>query len=233
MGVANGATGQYTGGGSMFVTPGQGTYKLSSFYIDGFSPATKAIAKGQYIQFFQPSSCKVDDTRAYYYYNGKWYFKFTSGSVTADQEAADFDIPAGTGFMCNFGKPGSVLHYAGEVLQSSDGLAISGGGAQYFFSYNPYPSVVKLSALSISGYSPTTKAIAKGQYIQFLKPGSCRVDDERAYYNYGGKWYKKFTTGSVTADSEATDFEIQPGEGFLCNFGKPASSLNFPAFEVK
>ena len=234
MAAANGEKGQYTAGGSMFVTPGTGTYKLYDFSITGYSPSSKAMAKAQYIQFFQPKSCRVDDSRAYYNYGGKWYQKFTTDTVTADAEAADFEIPAGTGFLCNFTKSGSVLNYSGEVLQSASGFGIQPPtGAQYFFAYNPYPIAVKLSDLSISGYSPTSKAMAKAQYIQFMQLKSFKVDDSRAYYNYGGKWFYKFTSGDVVADAEATDFEIQPGEGFLCNFTKSASTVNFPAFEVK
>ena len=235
MKAANGEWGQYTGGGSMFVTPGNGSsYRLFELSITGFSPATKPIAKGQYIQFLDAAKCEVDDSRAYYFYNGKWYYKFTTKDVTADAEAPDVEIPAGTGFLCNFGKSGSVINYAGQVLTSATGVSVScPDGAQYFFAYNPYPVPVKLSDLSISGYSPATKPIAKGQYIQFMLTSKCEVDDARAFYNYGGKWYYKFSSGAVTADAEAADFEIQPGEGFMCNFGKTSSTLNFPAFEVK
>jgi hypothetical protein len=233
MAAENGSMGQYTGGGSMFVTPGQKTYKLSDFSISGYTPNTIAIARAQYIQFFLPGSCKVDQARSYYNWQGKWYYKFTTETTTANAEAADFNIPAGTGFMCNFGKATTKLNFAGEVLQNSEGIAVGNTGAQYFFAYNPYPVPLKLPELSITGFTPNTIAIARAQYIQFMQKASCKVDQARSFYNWQGKWYYKFTTDTTTQYTEVTDFEIQPGEGFLCNFGKTTSVLNIPAFEIK
>ena len=233
MAAENGSMGQYTGGGSMFVTPGQKTYKLSDFSISGYTPNTIAIARAQIIQFMLPGSAKVDQSRAYYNWQGKWYYKYTTETTTANAEAADVDIPAGTGFMCNFGKAGTVLNYAGEVLTTAEGVKAGNTGAQYFFSYNPYPINIKLSDLSITGYTPATIAIARAQIVQFMVAGSCKVDQARAYYNWQGKWYYKYTTATTTANAEAADIEIKPGEGFMCNFGKTNSVLNFPAFEIK
>lgn len=228
----NGAIAQYTGGGSVFVTPGKTSYRLYDLSITGYSPATKPIAQGQIIQFFTPGGAKVDRARTYYNWQGKWYYKFTTDTTVANAEAPDIEIPAGTGFMCNFGKPNSVLNYAGEVLINSTGLTVS-TGIQYFLAYNPYPVAIKLSQLSTSNYSPATKPIAQGQIIQFFEKGSsCKVDKARTYYNFQGKWYYKFTTDTTVANAAVEDFDIGPGEGFLCNFGKTDTRLNFPALDL-
>ena len=230
MNIEQGKVAKFAVGGSMFVNPSNtSAYKLYDLAISG--PANKNIAKTQYIQFFQPASLKLDAEKAFYYWGGKWYYKNTSGSVVKDTEAADFDIPAGTGFLCAFGQATTKIQYAGQVLTSASVIEVARPtGAKFFFVVNPYPVAVNLSDIVISG--PANKNIAKTQYIQFFQPSSLKLDQARAYYNWQGKWYYKNSVGEIVKDTEVVDFSIAPGEGFMCAFGQTTTKITLPACTI-
>ena len=66
--------------------------------------ATAAKARRNYIQFVKPGSLVMDDTQAYYYYNGKWLYKNTTATTTAGSEVPEGTVvfAVGEGALCDF-----------------------------------------------------------------------------------------------------------------------------------
>ena len=85
-------------------------------------------------------------------------------------------------------------------------------------------SVYNLFDLEIVFDVELSKTGAKANYIQFFNTDSAvKLDNARKFYYYQKKWWKFGTP----MDSVATDFEINPGEGFLCHFGEASARIRF------
>jgi len=83
----------------------------------------------------------------------------------------------------------------------------------------PGQTSYSLAELQITG--PTTKNIARMNYIQFFAAGNAaRFDSARAYYYFGGKWWSRTGT-TATNDPEVSDpssVTMDAGIGFLACF---------------
>ena len=87
-----------------------------------------------------------------------------------------------------------------------------------------------LADITISG--PTTKSNGRSNYICFMKTGSSQmIDKNRSYWwdPVALKWRERSGT-NFNNDPDVADpttVKINPGEGFLCNFGHDTTKLTF------
>ena len=91
-------------------------------------------------------------------------------------------------------------------------------------------SAYKLSDIKIEG--PTTKAAGRNNYIVFWAEGSSiKVDKARSYWwdPVGKKWrVRSGTNFNNDPDvANADEVTINPGEGFLCNFGNNTTTITY------
>ena len=104
--------------------------------------------------------------------------------------------------------------------------ATSLGGAKYsaqgatFITVGSANQRFRLYDMKITGSMNT--GTKKGNTIQVMNPSTLVLDSAQTFYwdNGSGKnyWCYKNTTATTTKDTAVTDFEIKPGEGFLCTF---------------
>ncbi len=232
--------GNYSIGGSMFTAPDGASIKLYDIQPVLSGTITKALMKNQYISCLKTTSSNTDRDQTYYYYDGKWYYKFAASdgsSWAADEVVPESKtFPAGTAFLCVFGQAKFTgLQYAGHVNMGEEGYITWTKPGNYSFAVNPLPRDIKLSEITPVLTGSITKALMKNQYISFLKTTSSNTDRDQTYYYYDGKWYHKFAASdgsSWAADEEAPANEItlKVGEGVLCVFGQAKfTGLRFPA----
>ena len=226
---------KYSTQGATFITVGSANqrFKLYDMKITGsMNTGTKKLNT---IQVMNPATLVLDSAQTFYWDNasGKnyWCYKNTvDGKCVKDTKVPeDTDFAAGTGFLCTF--PNNVgLQYSGQVntewTLDADGYlefakpVVDGTAAKYFFVCNPFPVSINLFDMKIAGSMNT--GTKKLNMIQWMQTASLVLDSARSFYwdNGSGKnyWCYKNTTETTTKDTAVTDFEIKPGEGFLCTF---------------
>ena len=173
MDVAKKSGYNFAGGGSMFVTPGATSYSLAQLAITG--PANKNVARMNYIQFMAAgTAAKLDATKSYYYFGGKWYSRTGTSAVT-DPEVSDptsVTVSAGQGFLTCLPFATAKITYNGEVITGTDkAITIEKPtGYNFFIAANPCASEISLSDITITG--PGNKNIARMNYIQSFASGT-------------------------------------------------------------
>ena len=232
MDVAKKSGYNFAGGGSMFVTPGATSYSLAQLAISG--PGNKNIARMNYIQFMAAgNAAKLDATKAYYYFGGKWYSR-TGTSVANDPEVEDptsVTVSAGQGFLTCLPLATAKITYNGEVITGAEKVitVAKPTGYNFFIAANPCAAEISLAEMTITG--PGNKNIARMNYIQSFAAGNAaKLDAAKAYYYFGGKWYSRTGT-SVANDPEVTDpttIKFAAGEGVLCCLPLATAKVNFP-----
>ena len=232
MDVAKKSGYNFAGGGSMFVTPGATSYSLAQLAITG--PANKNVARMNYIQFMAAgTAAKLDATKSYYYFGGKWYSRTGTSAVT-DPEVSDptsVTVSAGQGFLTCLPFATAKITYNGEVITGTDkAITIEKPtGYNFFIAANPCASEISLSDITITG--PGNKNIARMNYIQSFAAGTAaKLDATKSYYYFGGKWYSRTGTSAVN-DPEVTDpstIKLASGEGVLCCLPLATAKINFP-----
>ena len=226
---------KYSTQGATFITVGSANQRFKLYDMKITGSMTTMSKKNNTIQVMNPSTLVLDPAQTFYWDNasGKnyWCYKNTvEGKCVKDTKVPeDTDFAAGTGFLCTF--PNNVgLQYAGQVntewTLDADGYleftkpVIGGTTAKYFFVCNPFPVSINIFDMKIAG--SMNVGTKKNNYIQWMQTGALMLDGARAYYwdNGSGKnyWCYKNTTATTTKDTAVSDFEIKPGEGFLCTF---------------
>ena len=226
---------KYSAQGNTFITVGSANQRFKLYDMKITGSMNVGTKKNNYIQAMNPSTLILDGAQCYYWDNGSgrnyWCYKNTvEGKCVKDTKVPeDTDFAAGTGFLCTF--PNNVgLQYAGQVntewTLDADGYleftkpVIGGTTAKYFFVCNPFPVSINIFDMKIAG--SMNVGTKKNNYIQWMQTGALMLDGARAYYwdNGSGKnyWCYKNTTATTTKDTAVSDFEIKPGEGFLCTF---------------
>ena len=226
---------RYSAQGATFITVGSANQRFKLYDMKITGSMNTGTKKNNLIQVMNPSTLELDGAQAYYWDNGSgknyWCYKNTvEGKCVKDTKVPeDTDFAAGTGFLCNF--PNAVgLQYSGQVntewTLDADGYlefakpVIDSVSGRYFFVCNPFPVSINLFDMKIAGSMNT--GTKKNNMIQYMNTGALELDGAKSFYwdNGSGKnyWCYKNTTETTTKDTKVTDFEIKPGEGFLCTF---------------
>lgn len=221
MGYANvqpKSIGQYSGGGSSFLSVGGKGYCLKDFKIVN----TGDYGEYDFITFVQTDIAKVDNVKAYYWDTdfGAWAYKYTAGGHEGEEEVAveelEKEIPAGTGFLCNFQTAGAQIVYSGEVNGGTDGKIVCGRAGLYTYIVNPNPYEISLADMKIIN----TSDYGEYDFITFMQTDIAKVDNARAYYwdTDFGAWAYKYTAGGHEGEEEVEDpskIKIKAGEAVL------------------
>lgn len=201
-----------------------------------------AAKKASYIQFMEPVTLVLDETRKYYWdYNkvpswesatgkkGCWCFKSNDKEVPLDTT-----FNAGDGFLCFFMADNVSITFNGEVWKpvpdEEGNITVDKpeGSMQFFFG-NPFAVPVSLADMKI--ITQKNLAAKKASYIQQMEKNNLLLDEARKYYwDYNktpakggakGCWCYKSTESEVLNPEEII---FKPGEGFLCIF--PATAFS-------
>ena len=214
--------GQYSGGGSSFLAVGGSGYCLKDFKILN---GGGEYGEADFITFVQTTIAKVDDAQAYYWdteYDA-WAYKYADGGHPAEEPVTNADlekeIPAGTGFLCNFKTAGAKLSYSGEVNAGTEGKIVCGRAGQYTYVVNPNPYDISLAEMTITNPGGD---YGEADFIIFMQNGIAKVDDARAYYwdtEYNA-WAYKYADGGHPAEepvASPSEIKLKAGEAVLFN----------------
>jgi hypothetical protein len=145
-----------------------------------------------------------------------WY------NLDLDTKLDDQVFSAGTSFLCSFVSSGVAFTYAGEVLQGSTTLDLS--GQQYPFVANFTPVDLTLGDLSATGVDPLN------DFVQFLSPSTAFTALSATYVDLdaaGGDpelvgWY------NLDLDTSLNNTPLPAGAAFLGSFVSPSVTITFP-----
>ncbi len=214
------ASGQYYSSGPTFITVGSttGEWKLGSIVGTGMIPQADVI------QFLSTTTAGTYLTATYVDLDAAggdaelvgWY-DFDLENMLNDQTFA-----AGTAFLCNFSSAGVELQYAGEVLQGSTTLDLS--GQQYPFIANFTPVDLTLGDLSATGMVP------QADIIQFLSTASAGTYLTATYVDLDAAGGDAELVGWYDFDLEnmLNDQALPAGAAVLGNFSSSAVMITFP-----
>lgn len=222
--------GQYFSSGNMFITVGSTnqTWRLGDVTVTGMNPQEDII------QFLSPANANtilyatyIDAATAVGVLGDPtwqgWWDPTSSFAVRLD----DTMIAAGTGFLCNIVNTNVSFTYAGQVLQGSTTLNLS--GLQYPMIANFTPVDLVLSNLTVSGMNP------QEDIIQFLNPADANtmlyatyIDAATAVGVLGDPtwqgWWDPTSSFAVRLDSQP----FPKGTAFLGNLASPNVMITFP-----
>ena len=93
---------------------------------------------------------------------------------------------------------------------------------------------ITLADLKISGPAVAAKAAWRGCTITFMAVGvTAKLDSNKKYWmDWAGNWRKFVQGGNFNSDptltaEEAVAITINPGEGFVCNFGTTTAKITY------
>ena len=220
--VSPASIGKYSGGGSAFLSVGGTGYSLKDFKIE--NPGGE-YGEDDFITFVQTGIAKVDDAKAYYWDTDyeAWAYVYTAGGHDASDEVSaaelEQEIPAGTGFLCNFKTAAAKIVYCGQVNGGFEGKITCGRAGQYTYIVNPCPYEISLAEMKIA--NPGGE-YGENDFITFMQTGVAKVDDARAYYwdtDYDA-WAYVYTAGGHDASDEVespASVKLKAGEAVLFN----------------
>ena len=212
--------GQYSGGGSAFLSIGGEGYCLKDFKIVG---AGGDFGEEDFISFVQTGIAKLDNAQAYYWdadYDA-WAYLNTAGGHEASDPVSNEDlekmIPAGTGFLCDFRTAGAKIVYSGEVNGGIEGKIVCGRAGRYTYIVNPNPYEISLADVKIINAGGD---YGEEDFISFMQTGIAKVDNARAYYwdaDYDAWAYLNTAGGHEASDQveDPSEIKIKAGEAFL------------------
>lgn len=222
--------GQYSGGGSSFLSVGGEGYCLKDFKI--VNPGGD-YGENDFIIFVQTGIAMVDNALAYYWdteYKA-WAYKYAAGGHPMEEPVPDAElekvIPAGTGFLCNFQTAGAKLAYSGEVNGGTEGKIICGRAGQYTYIVNPNPYEVSLADMKITNPGGD---YGEADFIIFMQNDIAMVDNARAYYwdtEYKA-WAYKYAAGGHPMEepvNNPSEIKLKAGEAVLFNSSTAAARV--------
>ena len=219
-----------------------GEIKLQTYqggeYVDG------GATSGDFIQFIDPGTSKVDNDKIYYYYGtydgAEVGGDYEPGWYTTDGEdtfSNDVAFPVGTAFLTAIDSNLKArFSYSGQVLTGDvtiDTCTVDSSTKEktyvpYMFVANPLPIDLTLASVKLQTYqeeSYVDGGATSGDFIQFIDPSTSKVDNDKIYYYYGtydgAEVGGDYEPGWYTTDGEDTFSNSQPlpaGEGVLCAF---------------
>lgn len=217
----------YVFSGSMFLTPGQTSYKLNDITVSG------ADDEGvDFIQFLKPGTSRLNNAESYYFDGDVWCHKYNvAGVCEADDEIDDdYTIDAGNGFLARFSTVGAAFLYSGQVNAGANSVIEVPRTQNFQLVINPLPRAVDLTELTVED------ADEEGaDFLQFFIAGTSRLSNALSYYYDGEDWCHKYNVAGVCeADDvvEASECVILPGEGFMLRCGTAGAVVKFPAPEL-
>ena len=226
------ATGQYFSTGPTFISVGDanGEWKLSDVTVSGMD------AYNDFVQFLSPDTAGTVLQATYIdaawdAANGDgdgaligWWDYNDIGGTSLNEEV----FAAGTGFLCNFSSSGIAITYAGEVLQGSTQLDLS--GSRYPMIANLTPIDLTLGDITVSGMD------AYNDFIQFLSPTTAGTVLQATYIdavwdaaNGDGDgaligWWDYNDIGGTSLNAT----ELPAGTAVLGNFSSSGVMITFP-----
>jgi len=220
------ATGPSFSTGCMFVSVGSPTavWRLGDVTVSGMDPSQDNIQFLNTIDASTELTATYIDTATSINYVGDtsivgwWDFSLTTS-------LDNVMVGAGTGFLCNFASPNVIFTYAGEVLQGSITLDLSGLLSPMIANFTPVD--LTLGQLTVAGMDPSQ------DNIQFLNTVDASTDltatyiDSATSISYVGDtslvgWWDFSLTTSLDSHPLPT------GTAFLGSFASPNVTITFP-----
>ncbi len=231
------AGGQFYSSGATFISVGSSTgeWRLGDVTASGMNPDT------DFIQFLSTTDANAEIYATYvdsatsqsYDETDNWvgWWDVGNGLGVGDSSLDDQTFSAGTGFLCNFTSSGVTLTYAGEVLQGSTTLDLS--GQQFPMIANFTPVDLTLGDLTVSGMNPDT------DFIQFLSTTDANAEIYATYvdsatsqsYDETDNWVGWWDVGNGlgVGDSSLDSQTFPAGTAVLGNFTSTGVQIMFPA----
>jgi hypothetical protein len=225
------ATGPYFSSGPTFIAVGDanGEWKLGDITASGMDPFS------DFIQFLSTANAETElmatyvDSATSQSWDGTddwvgWWDVNDIGVTSLDDQT----FGAGTGFLCSFASAGIALTYAGEVLQGSTTLDLS--GLQYPLVANLTPVDLTLGDLTASGMDPFS------DFIQFLNVANAETELMATYVDSATSQGWDGTDDWVgwwdVNDIGVTSLDAQPlpaGSAVLGSFASAGVQITFPS----
>jgi hypothetical protein len=216
------AVGTFSSAGPMFVSVGATTWRLGDVTTVGMDPTADII------QFLNTDTANTEITATYIDaataaglgdagLQGWW-------DPSIENRLDDLEFAPGQGFLCNFNSVGVSFTYAGEVLQGSTVLDLSGQTFPMVANFTPVD--LTLGDLVAAGMDPT------GDIIQFLSTATANTEITATYIDaataagLGDAGLQGWWDPSIEnrLDSQA----LPMGTAFLGNFNSPSVTITFP-----
>ena len=224
------APGKFYSSGNTFITVGAtNTWKLGEVSASGMDPFS------DFIQFLSTSTANTT-TSATYIDLATSLANAGDASLVGWWDTSDIGgtslnnltLAAGTGFLSNFSSSGVALTYAGQVLQGSTTLDLS--GLKFPMVANFTPVNLTLGDLSATGIDPFS------DFIQFLSTSTANTTTSATYIDLATSianagdaslvgWWDTSDIGGTSLNSYA----FPAGSAFLGNFSSPSVHIVFPS----
>jgi len=214
------APGTYISTGPMFISVGSTnkTWRLGDISATGMDPTSDNI------QFLSAADANVVLTATYVDAAHAITYSMTQGwwNLDLDTSLDNTTVASGTGFLTSFASVGITLTYAGEVLQSTNTIDLS--GMNYPMIANPTPVDLVLSNITCSGMDPTS------DNIQFLSPTDANVVLTATYVDAAHAITYSMTEGwwNLDLDTSLNSTPLPAGAAFLGSISSPHVSITFP-----
>jgi len=218
------APGAYFSTGPTFISVGSATeqWKLSDVTLNG------AVPGDDFVQFLDPATVATVIQATYIdaataaaaeapELEGWW-------DLSIENSLNDLTFAAGTGFICSFASAGVSITYAGEVLQGSTTLDLSGMA---------YPMVANFTPVDLTLGSITGIGMVPGDdFIQFLDPATVETIVQATYIDAATAaaaeapelegWWDLAIENSLNAQA------LPAGAAFIGSFASTGVMMTFP-----